>query len=309
MIECSVIMDKKAIELAELLAGRKMNEALPQPTMHERLHEYEKVVILTGAGISVASGIAPFRGPGGLYAEGNRSSGYDAGIERLVYREALDTEPAAAWQFYSNLRKMAKTASPNAAHVSLAQFEKSLSHDFLLITQNIDGLHQKAGSKNVVEMHGTIHRTKCSNPECSLAGGFQDARVYREPPHCPRCGSILRPDIVMFGEMINQQNLDTISDALNECDLFIAIGTSGVVSPASQFVRFARNAGAMTIYVNVAPLGSTMEGEPMFYESVIGKAEEVLPGFLEDQPMDLKTLAEQVSNDLERLAAAIAGTS
>ena len=249
-------------------------EVLPLERMP--ITAYRHIVILTGAGVSVASGIAPFRGPGGLWS--------DPEIERLAYREILTDDPAAAWKFYGDLRRMAQNAKPNAAHLALASFEGNLHPDqeFLLVTQNIDGLHKKAGSKNVAEMHGSIRRTKCSNFECSLACGFEDHRLYRIPPHCPRCGSVLRPDLVMFGEMIDPHISASIANALHDCDLFIAVGTSGTVAPANRFVQTARSAGAMTVSINMEPLGSPM-GEPIFSETITGKAEEALPAFLEDK--------------------------
>jgi NAD-dependent deacetylase len=238
------------------------------PLEKKSLNDCCHIVVLTGAGVSVASGIAPFRGPGGLWNDPN--------IEKLAYRETLDDDPVSAWKFYNDLRRMAQNAKPNAAHVALAQFEQNLREDreFLLITQNVDGLHQKAGSKNVLEIHGSIHRTKCSNYECSLARfGFQDKRIYAGPPHCPRCGSsVLRPDLVLFGEMIDPDITVATAMALRDCDLFIAVGTSGAVSPANQFVRAARNAGATTIYINMEPLESSD-----FDETIIGRAEEELP--------------------------------
>ena len=241
------------------------------PLDYKNIRDCRRIVVLTGAGVSVASGIPPFRGPGGLWN--------DPKMERLAHREALHDDPKSAWQFYNDLRKVCQNAKPNAAHLALAQFEQNLKPDqtLLLITQNVDGLHQQAGSKNVLEMHGNIHRTKCSNPECSLASGFEDTRTYREPPHCPRCDSILRPDLVMFGEMIPPQvNLKAVP-TLHKCDLFIAIGTSGSVYPANRFVLVAKEAGAMTICINAEP----PEGLNAFHQTIIGKAEEELPKLLD----------------------------
>jgi NAD-dependent deacetylase len=236
----------------------------------ERMHfgRYHNIVILTGAGVSVASGISPFRGPGGLWN--------DPQIERLAHREILETDPVAAWKFYSLLRKMAQDAKPNAAHYALVRLEASLTpgQKFLLVTQNVDGLHQRAGSRNTVEMHGNIRTTRCSNFNCTLVP-FEDDHVYSKPPLCPQCGSVLRPALVFFGEFTDLRADREIKKAIRECDLFISVGTSGTVFPANQLVRSARVAGAMTIYINLEPLIDP--GEESFYRTILGKAEEILP--------------------------------
>jgi NAD-dependent deacetylase len=157
---------------------------------------YRSIVVLTGAGISVASGIRPFRGQGGLWNE----------INSLEYADhsVLQTNPAAVWQLDGALRRQLETAQPNAAHIKLAELEAKLSPDqqFALITQNIDGLHQRAGSRNLHEINGSVHRTRCSNQACSLKP-YPDSDPHDEVlPLCSLCGSVLRPDTVLFGEQL-----------------------------------------------------------------------------------------------------------
>ena len=228
---------------------------------------YHSIVILTGAGVSVASGISPFRGPGGLWNDPN--------VERFAHRDELENNPTGAWKFFGWLRETARKAQPNPAHQALVRLEKSLKpeQEFLLITQNVDGLHQKAGSRNMLEYHGSVLRTKCFDYECPLEP-FEDTKTYSDEPFtCPVCGSILRPDLTFFGEMIHHDVEWTIKKALRECDLFISIGTSGTVWPASNFVMSAGLAGAMTIYMNLEAENVSHE----FRRIIRGKAEEILP--------------------------------
>ncbi len=230
--------------------------------------QYRKIVVLTGAGISVASGIRPFRGEGGLQEEIDLQAHSDA--------SSLKTHPAAIWTLYGGLRRQLRLAQPNPAHIALAQFEKQLlaGQQFTLITQNVDGLHQQAGSCNVVELHGTAKRTRCSNPECSLES-YPDLEPHdKSLPFCPVCRSVLRPDLVLFSEMISVEAEWRAKQALRDCDLFIAIGTSGTVSPAANFVRSADYAGARTILLNWEPMTPQ---NPYFKEEHLGRAEELVP--------------------------------
>ncbi|WP_103667742.1 Sir2 family NAD-dependent protein deacetylase [Pseudanabaena sp. BC1403] len=229
---------------------------------------YRKIVVLTGAGVSVASGIRPFRGKGGLWNEINPIEYADSSL--------LKTNPRAIWQLDGALRKQLATAQPNVAHIKLAQFEAKLSPDkqFTLITQNIDGLHQLAGSSNVIEIHGNVCRTRCSNPTCNLTA-YLDSNPYDDVlPICQICSSPLRPDIVLFGEHLPVKEEWLTKRALRDCDLFIAIGTSGTVYPASGFVRSADYAGARTILINLEPMEPK---NPYFKEEYLGAAEEIVP--------------------------------
>jgi NAD-dependent deacetylase len=170
-------------------------------------------------------------------------------------------------------------AQPNAAHIALARLEQSLKphQQLLLVTQNIDGLHRRAGSRSVVEIHGNMLHTRCTNAECSYPSTYDEAPHVEALPVCPVCGQALRPDVVFFGEYPDGPASWTVKRALRDCDLFLAIGTSGVVSPASEYVRGADFAGARTIYMNVEPLPP---GARFFKEQMLGRAEELLPSVL-----------------------------
>ena len=223
----------------------------------------------------MASGIPPFRGPGGLWN--------DPQVERFAHREILDTDPMAAWKFFGALRETARNAKPNAAHDALVRFENDLGpgQRFLLVTQNVDGLHQRAGSRSMVELHGSVLRTRCSRYECPLAA-YEDDDAHAEVfPVCAACGSVLRPDIVFFGEFCNPAADRAVKKALRDCDLFISVGTSGTVYPANGFVRSAHFAGALTIYMNLEAMDPP---NPCFQETILGKAEEVLPDLLGKTP-------------------------
>ncbi|MEM7605109.1 MAG: Sir2 family NAD-dependent protein deacetylase [Myxococcota bacterium] len=230
--------------------------------------EYRRVVVLTGAGISVASGLRPYRGPGGIWTEGGDVS--------LSTAEGFAKDPAGSWALFGAMRNAAKNAEPNPAHFSLAQFETACPGEVLVVTQNVDGLHQRAGSSNVVEVHGSIFRSRPVGDACDCAP-FPDDRYEEGVPRCGTCNVMLRPDVVFFGEAIPVDAEWTIKKALREVDLFIAVGTSGTVSPASNYVRSAAYSGARTVYVNLEPMEPA---NPYFQETYLGPAEEVLPRLL-----------------------------
>lgn len=232
------------------------------------LDEYRNVVFLTGAGISVASGIRPFRGPDGLWT--------DKTLERLTQIETFNDEPQEVWRFWRSMRAVALEAVPNAGHLELARIEaaRPAGSRFTLITQNIDDLHTRAGSARVLEYHGSGLRTRCSRRDCSLEP-FEDPSVSGDPvPACPRCGSPLRPDIVFFGEMIPAETSRIAQRAVDGCDLFVAVGTSATVYPAASFARSAKYAGARTVCFNLSSVDSAC-GD--FDEEILGPCEETLP--------------------------------
>jgi NAD-dependent deacetylase len=232
---------------------------------------YSRVVVLTGAGISVASGLNTFRGPKGVWDEHN--------VERFGHVSALTRRPADTWNLFGRMREPVLAARPNAAHAALARWEADLrsGQELLLVTQNVDGLHQAAGSRNVAEIHGNLMYSKCSNPGCTLER-FHDEQAHDvQVPTCPLCGNPLRPDIVLFGEELPARPSWMVKKALRDCDLFIAIGTSGTVAPAAGYVRGAAYAGARTIYVNLEPM---KERNPAFQEEWLGRAEDLLPRML-----------------------------
>lgn len=228
---------------------------------------FKNILILTGAGISVDSGIRPFRGSEGLWN--------DPEIARLSDTKTWNDDPGVVWKFWMAARKVILTSQPNPAHTALANLENHLSpgQNFLLATQNIDGLHQKAGSKRVVELHGNNQRSRCSKGGCSFIP-FEDEVFSDDLRYCPICNSPLRMDIVLFGEDLPLDAMWAVKRLLRDCDLFIAIGTSGLVSPAADFVRGADYAGAHTIYINLDPMDPP---NPYFKEVILGRSEEILP--------------------------------
>jgi NAD-dependent deacetylase len=235
------------------------------------LRAYQHIVVVTGAGVSAASGLHTYRGAGGLWN--------DPEIEKYAHVETLKRNPRAVWQHFGQIRQVAARAQPNPAHLSLAGVEADLApnQSFLLITQNIDGLHDRAGSRKLVEFHGAIRRSRCMDPHCKLKP-FEDAETHLDAlPACPQCGQPLRPDIVLFGEYIPSDALYRSQQALQNCDLFIAAGTSGMVYPAASFVDIAHAHGARTILANLEPMEAPNDA---FQEEYLGRAEEVLPRLL-----------------------------
>jgi NAD-dependent deacetylase len=235
------------------------------------LASYRRIVVLTGAGISVASGLRPYRGPGGLWTENPE-------LASAATAEAVARDPSVLWRLFVGFREQIRAARPNAAHFALVEFERRLSDAarLTIITQNVDRLHQGAGSRETLELHGSLGRSRCSDSKCTLEP-FDDESIAAEPPPCPRCGAPLRPDLVAFDEPLPAKAEWESKRALRECELFLAIGTSGTVSPAANYVRSARYVGARTIYVNLEPL---VDEDSQFDEQVIGRAEEVLPRLL-----------------------------
>lgn len=228
-----------------MTTDRRVTEKIED--LRARLASARNIVVLTGAGVSVASGLRPYRGPGGLWTD-------DPDLAGQATLAAFERDPMAAWRVVGTGRSMTRSAQPNAAHRALSAFEASqpASTDFNLITQNIDGLHQRAGSRNVIELHGALRRTRCSAVDCDLEP-YDDDTVPDDILPCPRCGSPLRPDIVLFEELIPAKPDWLSKRAVRDCDFFMAVGTSGTVSPASNFVRGAKYAGAFTLYANLDP--------------------------------------------------------
>jgi len=200
-----------------------------------------RLFVLTGAGISAESGLATFRGAGGLW-RGHR-------VEQVATPEAFAADPALVWAFYSERRRRAAGVRPNPGHAALARLEHALGDRFFLCTQNVDSLHEAAGSKRIVHMHGRLLESRCSRRGCP-AGPYPDSNLYRtaaEIPRCPACGYLIRPHICWFGEIPFE--LERIREALDACSACLVVGTSGVVEPAASFVRIAGARGAQTVYV------------------------------------------------------------
>lgn len=222
-----------------------------------------QIVILTGAGISAESGLGTFRDKGGLWSQ------YD--LAEVATPEGFAANPRLVHDFYNARRANASEARPNAAHDALARLERARGARVLVVTQNIDGLHEAAGSAHVIHMHGEVHRALCA-----LCGHRWDAPAKMHPEDlCPACAHpATRPDIVWFGEM--PYHMDRIAEALAGADLFVSIGTSGEVYPAAGFVEEARGFGAETLEINLEP--SRVPG--LFDRVITGPATEAVPAWV-----------------------------
>lgn len=227
----------------------------------ELLRAARCIVVTTGAGMSKESGIPTFRdAPNALWAN------YDP--QALATRAGFRRDPELVWRWYADRRALIAQAKPHAGHVALAQWEARARH-FVVLTQNIDGLHIAAGSRNVVELHGNIFRYKCFDRDHPAHEPFASGET---PPRCA-CGSPLRPDVVWFGEMLAAENLQAAHDALAQCDVLLVVGTSAQVYPAAGFASEAKAAGAKVIEINPEPTPMS-ELADVF---VAGGAKSVLP--------------------------------
>jgi NAD-dependent deacetylase len=223
----------------------------------------DRIFVLTGAGVSAESGIPTFRGSGGLW--------HNYRIEEVASPRAWARDPRLVWEFYSMRRRVAASAKPNPAHASLAELERKIGDRLFLCTQNVDDLHEQAGSTNVIHMHGELFKSRCD--QCNRPP-FLDRKVYEPPPELPRCdcGGGIRPHICWFGEVPFE--LERIFRVLDECTIFIAVGTSGVVEPAASFVARVGNR-VQTIYIGPEEPAN----EYAFSNCYLGNAGEVLPSF------------------------------
>jgi NAD-dependent deacetylase len=228
------------------------------------MRDIHNIVVLTGAGISAESGLATFRGPGGLW-EGHR-------VEDVCTPEALADDPELVHRFYDDRRAALAGVEPNAAHRALARLDAEWPGGLLIVTQNVDDLHERAGAKRLIHMHGELLSALCAS--C----GDRGAWAGRLPPGtaCGACDNLtMRPDIVFFGEM--PYRMDEIDAAVRDCDLFVSIGTSGAVYPAAGFVQTALHVGADTLEMNLEPsLGSVY-----FKETRTGAAGVLVPAWVE----------------------------
>lgn len=222
------------------------------------------IVVLTGAGISAESGLGTFRDAGGIWAR------FDP--MRLATPEGFAADPAAVHAFYNARRSEARAAAPNAAHHALARLETDRPGEVLIVTQNVDDLHERAGSRAVIHMHGELARARCA-----LCGARWAAPAERHPEDpCPACGRpATRPDVVWFGEI--PLRMEEIAAALSGCRTFVAVGTSGKVWPAAGFVDEARAAGACCLEINLEP----SEVADKFHEVRLGPASRLVPAWVE----------------------------
>ena len=221
----------------------------------------DRVFILTGAGISAESGLPTFRGEGGLWR--------NVRVEEVASPVAWQRDPQFVWEFYSMRRRAASQARPNPGHTALAALERALGNRLFLCTQNVDNLHEQASSHDAVHMHGELFKSRCER--CTLPP-FDDTNTYEPPASLPRCecGARVRLHICWFGEV--PFHVDRIYRALDECTLFVAIGTSGMVEPAASFATHARSRGR-TFYVGPEEPANASA----FTECFLGKSGEVLP--------------------------------
>jgi NAD-dependent deacetylase len=224
------------------------------------MSQIRNIVILTGAGVSAESGIDTFRSAGGLWEQHR--------VEDVATPEAFERDPNLVLRFYDMRREAIQTKLPNPAHFALAELDRHWKGGLLIVTQNVDDLHTRAGASRVLHMHGEHLNAWCTS--CDTRSHWRGTLIERPP--CPVCQSrSLRPDVVWFGEM--PYRMDEIYAALREADLFVSIGTSGAVYPAAGLVRQARDLGAQTLELNL----ERSQGSSWFHESRLGPASELVP--------------------------------
>lgn len=227
------------------------------------LRRARRATVLTGAGVSAESGLATFRGAGGLW-EGHH-------VEDVATPQAFARDPGLVWRFYHARRAGLVKARPNPGHAALAALEDRLGSDrFTLATQNIDGLHQAAGSRHVLELHGSLRRVRCT---VCAAVSDEGLEPLPERPHCDGCGGLLRPDVVWFYEPLPEAVWQEAEAAARSCDCFLVVGTSAVVYPAAGLIELAREAGSCLIEVNLERTAASA----FTHASLFGPSGQVLP--------------------------------
>jgi NAD-dependent deacetylase len=247
---CDSVMDR----LSEI--ENKITEA------KEIIEKASGINILTGAGISSESGVPTFRGEEGLWRK-FRS-------EDLATPQAFRRDPKLVWEWYDWRRQIIKEAKPNSGHYALVELENQKSN-FTLITQNIDGLHQLAGNRHIVEMHGNLWQIRCTR--CGVIEQSHDVPLKEMPPKCKNCGALGRPNVVWFGEIIPMSVIDKALIAIEKCQVMLIVGTSGVVEPASSMGLVAKQTGKTVIEVNLEPTPNSS----LYDITIIGKSGEILP--------------------------------
>ena len=237
----------------------------------ERLSRARRLVILTGSGVSQESGIPTFRGEDGLW-EKHRA-------EDLATMEAFERDPELVWNWYDYRRRIIGEARPNAGHDAIVRLERAFE-SFLLVTQNVDGLHGRAGTTDPVELHGNIWRARCTK-EHTISDLLENP-LGTIPPRCEACGSLLRPDVVWFGEPLPMEAYEASHEGASSCDAMLVVGTSAVVRPAASLPLVAKHNGALVVEVNTnyTPISALIDA------TLIGKAGDVLPGLV-DAVLDL----------------------
>jgi NAD-dependent deacetylase len=229
-----------------------------------RLQTRTRITVLTGAGVSAASGVPTFRGPEGLWRNFRP--------ETLATADAFRRDPKLVWEWYDWRRQVLLTKKPNRAHEVLAAWSKRYPN-FKLITQNVDGLHERAGSQNLIRFHGSIWEVRCWNScRSSPRQWWDETTPFPEmPPKCPHCGDLIRPGVVWFGEGIAPEVMRSSAEAL-DCDVFFTIGTSSLVYPAAALVHEAKQRGAYTVEMNIEPTPASAQLDL----ALQGPAEELL---------------------------------
>ncbi|CAN5924448.1 NAD-dependent deacylase [soil metagenome] len=226
--------------------------------MRPRFADFQRIVFFTGAGLSAESGIPTFRGKGGMWSQYN--------YEDYACQSAFDRDPDKVWDFHDQRRKTVASCEPNAGHRVIAEVQKARPGT-VIITQNIDGMHARAGAADVVELHGSLWRVRCDAENIVRP----DHTVPMSPRKCS-CGAYWRPDIVWFEDQLDHRNLRRAREALEACDLLVTVGTSGVVYPAADLPRLAMRSGALTVEVN---LEDTPVSE-LYHQRLRGAASEIL---------------------------------
>jgi NAD-dependent deacetylase len=237
------------------------------PALRTALSRARRIAFFTGAGISAESGVPTFRGNEGIWKKFRP--------EELATFEGFRKNPELVWEWYRLRKEVMTTVRPNAGHTAIVALERF--YKVTVITQNVDNLHRRAGSSVVHELHGNIERNFCTgcgksyaDPELNLAAVAV--------PRCPQCGGMIRPDVVWFGELLPEQEWNAGVDAARWSDVFFCVGTSGVVYPAASLPAVAKQAGAMTVEINVEPTDLT----PSMHESIIGLSGDVLPAIVRE---------------------------
>jgi len=235
-----------------------------------RLRKDTKVTVLSGAGISAESGIPTFRGEDGLWQDEN--------LVKIATPRGFLADPERGWRFYNERRSNMAACDPNPAHKAIAALERA-GYDVVVITQNIDRLHQRAGSARVLELHGTVWSIKCSNSRCT-SEPFEnhDVPLKIDPPVCEICGAYLRPNVVFFEEMLDPEVVAEADRRTKQSDIFLVVGTSGVVYPAAGFAQIARAFGAYLVELNI-------ETTPLSYicdKTILGPCGQMLPELVSD---------------------------
>lgn len=227
----------------------------------ERLGQAQKVVVLTGAGISAESGVPTFRGADGIWQHYRATD--------LATPEAFARDPELVWSFYNWRRELISRVTENRAHQALVTLEQIVP-DFTLVTQNVDGLHKRAGSSNVIEVHGNLWRVQCT--ECARIAVDMSVDMGKLP-RCGECGGVLRPDVVWFGESLDGRLLNRAEEAARTCDVMLVIGTSGIVYPVAFLPTLAKGGGAFVVEINMEETAVS----PGLDMTILGKAGEIVP--------------------------------